>query len=276
MIFPDRAGPPDCFECVTKKRGVKICAYQCESAAIKVLTYSPTLWHWLKQAQRNSSSALILTTMKFPGYVRTDCKRLADQSFIFIVVADPKPIEDALLAPRQRATITGYSDAPEFADLFEMKRGMARVLTKTNKLLVSGTPRRQRECAIEAPELGRRPRFRQRDSSAISTAVTSATGIGRNLPSRTPARTFSTRACPRPPGEKSRFICRSQSSMLWRFSHAPSAARSLSGKPPIASFNVSRRELILLDYRVWQRAARRPISAPESSMTHRLDCTSIA
>jgi len=146
MIFPiapDRLTASNASQRKGASKSVLICVNQ----RLKVLTYSPTLWHWLKQAQRNSSSALILTTMKFPGYVRTDCKRLADQSFIFIVVADPKPIEDALLAPRQRATITGYSDAPEFADLFEMKRGMARVLTKTNKLLVSGTPRRQRECA---------------------------------------------------------------------------------------------------------------------------------
>ncbi len=93
------------------------------------------------------------------------------------MIADPEPIEDAILAKRKRSAGTGYSHAPKLSDLLEMQRRMCRIPLKQGELFVGRAPRGRRQTFVQMPETGQRPRFRQLDS-----LVESLPGIGRILP----------------------------------------------------------------------------------------------
>src|ERR1017187_1296114 len=155
------------------------------------------------------------------------------QSLVLIMRTYPEPVEDIAFAHGERSIRFVDADAPQPADWLQVQGRMCGVLTKELKLFVRGSLRVARNASVEVPELLRSTRTKSHHS------LRDGGIIGLNSPARISALTFSITWKPRPPGAKSRAICRSHSSMVWRLSHVASAILSSSGSPVIASLIAS-------------------------------------
>ena len=112
-----------------------------------------------------------------------DQGRSRKQAIVFGVCADPYPGEASRFLDCEDTVAQTYSRRPELADLLELKRGVAGIVTKKREVLVGKLSHGLRQVVITLPEIRGRAMLQR---GRVLPAAISAFALAMNL-SRRPA-----------------------------------------------------------------------------------------